>query len=928
MRIKLQIIALFISVLSFAQNKGSVTGTILDKQSNNQPLPSANVVLKGTGVGVNADIDGKYTIAATAGTYTLQFSFVGYQTVEIPVSIVAGETITVNQTLSSGDNNLKEIVVKSSGGNREKETALLLEQKKATEIKQSIGAQEMSRKGISDVEEGLTKVTGITKVDGRGLFVRGLEDRYNNLLINGLAVPSNNPFKKIIPLDIFPTDIVSVIDTYKTFNTNIYGDFAGATFDITTAKGGKSITKVNFGAGFTTNNNLRNFLISKDATGTSDFFGFSDNDRNLPNILTKNPSNQDLTAAQSNSAFNSGFDVEQTQAPLNTNFGILNSDKFNIGKNNINYLFSFNYDNKFQFREGLDRFFDVGGLYENNLTNKQYKFITNNSALLALNFKSNRLSLTSNTFYLKTTENMIQDQLGSTNLTTVNTNSFIRLNQLMETTFFNTQLLANYKLTSDDKHNIKSGISFTRTSFELPDRKSFKGIKIDDNNTALGYTGNSLYRQYFDIKGTYFISGMLDYTFKFGNDDLTKANKFSFGYNGYSTKMKSLLRFLISDGSSTPVNLNTNTPDAFLASQINSGQFFYKEGTNSTYYADKTESTHAAYADLAFKFGEKYELNFGARLEQFNRKIRYREAGLFDSPLLNIITNDVDLYSALNMKYALNEKSNLRFAASRTKTKPVVMEIYPLEFVNLDGTLEIGNPDVVNSGNYNFDLKYEFFPTTKEMFSVAAFSKLLENPIERIFTNSAGSGGQVITYGNSKKGFVYGVEFEFLVQLERLSKSFADFSLGFNTSLMQTEVTIDKVKNSIETVAQNDNSVRQLQGASPWLINADLKYEFDFNKDWKNTITLVYNVYGDRIFAVGTRRLDHYYEKSFHKLDLVWGSKINKNWDFKFTADNILNPYYRIVMGNESKIEIKEKDLTIKDFKRGVGFSFNVSYTF
>jgi len=69
------------------------------------------------------------------------------------------------------------------------------------EIKQSIGAQEMSRKGVSDVEEGLTKITGITKVGSRGLFVRGLEDRYNNLLINDLAVPSNNPFSKIIPLD-------------------------------------------------------------------------------------------------------------------------------------------------------------------------------------------------------------------------------------------------------------------------------------------------------------------------------------------------------------------------------------------------------------------------------------------------------------------------------------------------------------------------------------------------------------------------------------------------------------------------------------------------------------------------------------------------------------------------------------------------------
>src|SRR6187402_243367 len=117
----------------------------------------------------------------------------------------------------------------------------------------------MSRKGVSDVEEGLTKITGITKVDSRGLFVRGLEDRYNNLLINDLAAPTNNPFKKIIALDLFPTDIVSFIDVYKTFNPNIYGDFAGGTFNIQTSRAVKSITKFSIGVGYTTGNNLDDF---------------------------------------------------------------------------------------------------------------------------------------------------------------------------------------------------------------------------------------------------------------------------------------------------------------------------------------------------------------------------------------------------------------------------------------------------------------------------------------------------------------------------------------------------------------------------------------------------------------------------------------------------------------------------------------------
>jgi outer membrane receptor protein involved in Fe transport len=923
----IKIIILLFSCAILAQNKGTVSGQVFDKNDNNKAMPFVNILLKSTKINTNTNAEGKYVLNVAPGNYTIQFSFVSYETVEMPITIVAGETLTVNKTLVLAENNLKEIVVKSSGS-REKETVLLLEQKKAVEIKQSIGAQELARKGISDVEEGLTKITGITKVDGRGLFVRGLEDRYNNLLINGLAVPSNNPFKKIIPLDLIPTDIVGVLDTYKTFNANIYGDFAGATFDIITAKGGKSITKINFGSGYTTSNNLEKFLLSKGVSNTSNFFGFPSNNRKIPAALGSTPSNQTLTANQSTTQFGSGYDVEQTLAPLNTSFGILNAEKFNVGKNSLNYLLSLNYDNKFEIRKGVDRFFNNIGDYENNLSNTKYIFTTNNSTILALNFKSNKLNLTSNTFYLKTTENLIQDQLGFTGGNSlVGKNTFLRLNQLTTTSFLNSQLLADYKITENDKHHAKLGFSFTKTSFQMPDRKTFKGDKIDDMTTSISYSGNTLYRQYFDMDSKYHLSGLAEYSYKFGNDDFAKSNKFTLGYNGYNTKMKSNIRFLISSGSSNPTAISTNTPDAYLATQTQAGNFTYREGTNSTYYSDLEEINNSGYFDLALKFGEKYELNIGGRIEKFDRKIKFREPGLFDQAFQIVNRNDIDFLPSLNVKYKLNDKSNLRFAASKTKTKPVIMEVYPVEIVNLDGTIENGNPKLINSDNYNFDIKYELFPTNKELIAISAFSKYIKNPIERIFTASAGS-TQITTYDNSKNAMIFGAELEALYQLDRISNSLSNFAFGFNTSLMYTKVTIDKVKNSYETIARDDNSIRQLQGASPWLINADLRYDFKINENWKNTLTLVYGVYGDRIFAVGTEKLDNINEKSINKLDLVLGSKINKNWDLRFSVDNLLNPLYRMELGNKSRTITNEPDLIVKSFKRGVGLSFNLAYTF
>lgn len=924
-------LVLFLSITAYAQT-GKISGTVTDKKTG-ETLIGVTVRIKGTAKGTSTGADGKYLIPAMQdGKYVIEASYVGYATTELKdVEVKGGGTTALNITIDeSNSQKLGDVVVRGVAG-KESETALLSMQKNAIEIKQGIGIQELSRKGVSDVEEGLTKITGITKVDGRGLFVRGLEDRYNNLLINGLAVPSNNPFKKIIPLDLFPTDIVSVLETYKTFNAGLYGDFAGGTFNIVTAKGEKPLTKINIGTSFISNSTFKKFLRSADATSFSDYLGFSGNERNIPKVLGKVPSNYQLSGSEANSQFGSGFNVEDGTAPLNTNVGVLHTQKISLGnQRSFQYLFSLNTDNNFQVREGVDRFFNTAqGIYDNNLYTRTYRFSTNSSVLGALNYASPRLNLSLNAFYLKGTENMIQDQLGYTNSQSTVTNAFIRLNQLQKTDLFTGQVFANYKLTEDDKHSVKAGVSYSKTEYQLPDRKSFKGSQVDANTTAISYSGNSISRQYMDFNGDFFASGMLEYNWKFGNSDLAKAHKLSAGYNGSFNKIESDFRFLVSQNlSSNAVTFPTNQPDGILRSAISNGDFTYREGTNATYKSKMQEGVNAGYLDLALTLNDKLNLNVGTRFEQSQRISRFRESGSFDAPFKKITKDNFDILPAANLKYAITEKANFRISASKTLTKPVVMEAYPLEFVNPDATIENGNPNIVNSKNYNLDLKYEFFPTNKEMFAVTGFAKYLENPIERLFTQSAGSGGLAITYDNSKKAILYGAEIELLLQLERIHESLSNFSFGFNTSLMVTKATIDPLKNSAEVKSLGGKYTRKLQGASPWLINADIKHETDFSKKWKSTMTLAYNIYGERIYAVGTNGLDSYYEKPFGKLDFIWNNKIATKWDLKFGVENILNPTYRIDLGNDSKINVVETDLTVKDYKRGVGVSLGLGYTF
>lgn len=916
--------ALLFSTFAFAQT-ATLTGVILDKEMFNDPLPFANVMIKGTKIGTTTNENGKYVLTLKPGSYTLLIGYLGYDTKEIPFTLKANEKKVINYSLESNGIQLDDVVI-THIVSKEKESALLQEQLKAVEIKQSIGAQEMSRKGISNVESGLTKVTGITKVESRGLFIRGLEDRYNNLLINNLAVPSNSPFKKIISLELFPTDIVGFMDVFKTFNPNLYGDFAGATIDINTTQPTESYTKINYGVGYVSNNNMHDFLISADADNTKSFFGFGGQERQLPSGFGKTPN------GQINNDFESSWNVTKTKAPLNTSFGVTHANKFDVGNKSYKmyYFISANFDNKYQFREGIERTFQTGqGIYDNNFKKSQYKFGTQASGLFALHFKSDRLKVTTNSLFIKATENQIQDQVGYTRSQVQNPNELIRLNQYDESNYFANQIQSEYKLTKTGNHLLKGGISYTRTNFNQPDRKFINGTKVNEDDIEVRFGSNNFIRQFLDVENNFHVSGLLEYNYKFGKEE-EKQNKLSLGYNGYSEYMKTNYRFIsgLPNSSNLPSSIvNLNAIDGFIQSAIANNEISFREETGGEYKTKIFNRVDGFYGNITYNITPKLELNAGIRAENTLRDLKYRTiSDPIGSSYKKVETNELDILPSLNFKYAVSDTKNIRFSTSRTITRPVLFESLPITYINADGTSEKGNALLVNSTNNNLDIKFEVFPTKDELFAVTAFGKYIENPIERSFDNFGGGSGQQISYYNNKSATLLGVEFETIIQLSRLHSDLKGASFGFNTSIMHTEATAEK--NRIGGAYFDTFEKRQLQGASNWLVNADLKYDFKFSEKWTNTATLVYGVYGERIYAVGIAGLDHIYEKPFHKLDFIWTQNINKAWDVKLSVDNILNPYYERAIGTESILPIQENNLTVQSYTRGTGFSLGASYKF
>ncbi|HEX9600901.1 MAG TPA: carboxypeptidase-like regulatory domain-containing protein, partial [Mariniflexile sp.] len=268
------LLLLFTATILYGQNTGSVVGKLTDKEYDNEPLAFANVLIKGTTKGTTSDFDGHYSIEnLNPGTYTLIFSFVGYETQQIPITVVANKVTEVNVPMGASAASLSEVVITTTT-KRESETALLLEQKKAVSFKTAIGADELSRKGVGDVATAVTKVTGISKQEGSGnIFVRGLGDRYNITTLNGLPLPSNNPSNKNIDLNIFSTDIVESIDIDKTYDTKNYGDFAGANINIASKNyTGSGFVEIGLESGVNTNAISQSDFYLNDGPNYSGFY--------------------------------------------------------------------------------------------------------------------------------------------------------------------------------------------------------------------------------------------------------------------------------------------------------------------------------------------------------------------------------------------------------------------------------------------------------------------------------------------------------------------------------------------------------------------------------------------------------------------------------------------------------------------------------
>lgn len=931
MKFKFLIITLFIFAFASAQNKGTVSGVITDKDLGNEPLPFANVMIKGTTIGTSTEMDGSYSLTVEEGPQVLVISFLGYETTEIPFTAIANETVTVSQAVGSGSVGLDDVVIVATV-NREKETALLMDQKNAVEIKQSIGAQELSRKASSTVEQGLTKISGISNVKDRGIFVRGLDDRYNYLLINGLPLASSDPDKKIIPLNYIATNIVGSIDVYKTFNPSLYMDFAGATFEINTKEIPTTpVTVIGVGAGFNTNTTMKEFYTDQSGSALSNFLGYNGNNRELPSEYGFDKDYAYVaTPGESANMFSSSWTPKKTKAPLDTKFSISHGQRLYDWQNSkLGVFFSMNYNNSHLTQQGVKRLNNSEGSANQDFVVDRYDFSTQKSALFGLNYKIyNKLDLNFSTIYLQNSSNMVTELFGNnTSYTPTNDGFFLRDTKYVENDVLAFQLMGDYEW-SNKKHQIHFGSSYSAGNNSMPDRRVLRTDGQGADAQYINTNGINPFRFYQQLENSN-INGKVEYELGMQYDDVEDkySSIFKFGLNAdlidYDFNNRTITANISGAATDEQRIINTNDPEAYFQNGFATGILNYRNSPDAAKYSNVQQSISAAYLNFS-KQWEKVLVEIGVRGEYTLREIKYREMlDVVTSPFRKLQYDPFDVSPSINVKYNTTEKSNLRFAGSRTVTRPRLREILPTIYQNGDGNQTVGNPDLENSTNYNADLKFEVFPTNSEILAVGVFGKLIQNPIERLFRFSAGS---IETFGNFDQAYIYGLELEGKINIGNTFKSdgLKDLSLGFNGILMNSNSKTDNADGEFGQVTNKD---RKLQGASDWGVNADLSYQIVDKESINSSFSFIFNTYGKRIYAVGVETADDIYEKPINQLDFTWSTEFNKKWNLRFMIQNVLNEKTLFTQDATKEIAFPDNYSNIHEqLNLGMTFGLNLTY--
>lgn len=798
-------------------------------------------------------------------------------------------------------------------------------QKKSVEVIERVGSVQLEKQGVGDASVAVTKATGSQKQEGSGqIFIRGLGDRNNSTTINGLQVPSNDPLYKNIDLSIIKTDMIDFIGLEKVYNPRLWGDMSGANVDIVTkVYTGKPYFKVNLGSSVNFNAVQKNNYFLQDGPN---YFGTK--------MLEKPSKNAVLNRGY---VFKTSLQNQEINNPINSNLSFDFGTNFKIGEQGKLSIFGYaGFDNSYDYFQGI-----TGGSFDtttgpNRIYNnsEEFKYTTNSTGLLNVNYKINsnhNINISSN--YIHTTEQKLGNYNGyNRDYYDVDVAQERFTTQLRRATYKTNDLLVNqlrgeHKITEPLK--ISWNLGYNRLDSRRPDRQQNVTILDKVQNYSFFASSNpGANNRYYDRLLENDFTGDVHADYKLGEN-----TKVTLGYSG---------RYKDSDFKATQYNfrvlplqgtyfVDPNNYDSFFNNtNYQAGGFFdivtFRGDIKSSQNAFVPQAftseimNNAGYVNVDYKFSEKFTAQVGVRYDNLKQEILYNTTLYPDGGKVN--KDYSKILPAFNLKYSLNDQHNLRLAGSKTYTTPLLLEVAPFEYEDIDES-SLGNRDAYLADNYNVDLKWEWFLKKNELISVTAFGKYIQNPLARIVIASSSNSVSFLNIGDT--GRVLGLEAEIRKDIYDSGKT--RLYTFVNGTYLNTEQDLDEDKvrreNTKFAITLNDGVTKdKIQGASEFLANANLGLEQKWGN--KNTADLVvsYSYISDNIYAIGTQNKGNLVDKAFSTLDTTLKIKLANGMGFSLSGRNLLNPYFTRVQDNKVGEQISRK------YKRGAGIGASVSYEF
>ncbi len=918
-----------LSYFSFSQT-GVVRGTIKDALTSEDVI-GATVKIEGTQLAASTDVNGFFSISKVpVGKAKLIISYISYKIKTIAdVTVEADKVTEVNTTLEEDKVTLKEVVVtatKITGT----DISVISEIKAAQQIVSGISSAQIAKSLDRNAAEVVKRVPGVTIFGNRFINIRGLNERYNAVMLNNVFTPSLETDVRSFSFDIIPSNQIDRILVFKSPAAELPGEFSGGVVKIFTKSIPEEIfLKVEVGGSFRNGTTGQSF--SEPQHGKLYFTGFNSGFNDLPKFFPT--TKQEILNAGGERLSQVGRSLKNSWTPLTSNAlpdmraSVTGGLKFQVGKMRIGNFSAINYSNSYTTFDMQRNDFEFSQVQNKGEATEVFSFediqYTHAVRLGVLHnwaFKINdRNSVEVKNLFNQSSNGQFVNRTGFDTGNNWNIRSFDQVYRGI----YSGQLTGKHNLAKD-KTDIDWVVSYNTSYRDQPDYKRFR-YNVDGKNPVLLVPQGSA--QTFNLGRTNII--MNENAITVGANLVHKI-----AVKEKELEVKAGVFYEIKDREFDARNLGYVQANSslFNVGLLPIDQIFASENINNTSGIKIDEQTNpndsytASNKLLAYYLSGNYSLTknlnaiIGVRIENNTQQLDSRD--LVNQPLQYFNKKNNILPSA-NVTYNFSEKSLLRLAYGKTLNRPEFREIAPFSFYDFVNNRNIqGNPQIKNAEVDNFDLRYEFYPTPSEVLSIAGFYKRFVNPIEVIFASGSNPN---LSFDNAQSALSAGVEIEAKKSFENIVASpfLKKLSVFANATFIYSRVKLSS------SIAANQSDNRPLQGQSPYVINGGLGFN-DLKKELQ--INLLYNIIGKRIYAVGNNygyQYPDWYEMPRNVVDLTFSKGLGKKLLLKGGITDLLNANTIVLQdGNQDQVFDFNKDQIIQSFRPGTVYSLSVVYSF